>query len=191
MKVKRGDTKRLKFKRIKKADKSIITELPDKLFFTVKYNCYEKKFLFQKSLTNGITYNEKDNYYYFKIMPKDTDNLPYGEVVFDIEVIVGEDKATIAEGVIDITEEVTHACNEECVGLNDEEVIIENDDYEEIITLEENLDSGTNDYEELTNQPKINDVILKGNKTSNELNLQGKMQALSNIEIEKLLGGNL
>lgn len=67
----------------------------------------------------------------------------------------------------------------------DELVVIE-DDSTEIVTLEENI-GGTNNYEYLTNQPKINDVTLIGNKTSSDLKLQHEMEALSNMDIENLL----
>lgn len=46
---------------------------------------------------------------------------------------------------------------------------------------------GTDDYEELENKPQINDVELLGNKTSTELNLQEKMDSLTNTDIEEIL----
>lgn len=67
----------------------------------------------------------------------------------------------------------------------DELVVIE-DGSTEIVTLEENI-GGTNNYEYLINQPKINDVTLIGNKTSSDLKLQDEMEALSNMDIENLL----
>lgn len=42
-------------------------------------------------------------------------------------------------------------------------------------------------YEELSDLPQINDVTLLGNKTSNDLELQDKMDSLTNQEIEELL----
>ena len=54
-----------------------------------------------------------------------------------------------------------------------------------------NLDFGGQycniNYNVLTNKPKINDVTLINNKTSEELGLQDKMEALSVQEIEKIL----
>ena len=67
----------------------------------------------------------------------------------------------------------------------DEIVVIEND-AEEIVTFEENV-GGTNNYNYLSNKPKINSIELIGNKTSSELKLQDEMNALSNIDIENLL----
>ncbi len=45
-------------------------------------------------------------------------------------------------------------------------------------------------FERLDNKPKINSVELIGNKTSEQLKLQSTMQPLTNIEIERLIGGN-
>lgn len=46
---------------------------------------------------------------------------------------------------------------------------------------------GTTDYNKLTNKPSINAVELIGNKTSDELYLQDKMDTLTNNDIEELL----
>ena len=44
----------------------------------------------------------------------------------------------------------------------------------------------TSNYEQLNNLPKINDVQLKGNKTSKELKLQDEMDSISNLDIDKI-----
>ena len=50
---------------------------------------------------------------------------------------------------------------------------------------------GTKDYEKLVNQPKINSIILIGDKTSNELKLQDKMSEVTLQEIDEIIyGGN-
>lgn len=76
--------------------------------------------------------------------------------------------------------------NNECtclVGLNGTEVVEEQnaDAIAQIWDVIDELrlsggggEGGTTDYERLSNQPKINGVILMGNKTSDELNLQPK-----------------
>lgn len=43
------------------------------------------------------------------------------------------------------------------------------------------------DYERLDNKPQINDVTLIGNKTSLQLDLQDRMDTISNMDIEALL----
>ena len=112
MNITRGDTTEIKFKRTT-ADGQVITEKPDKMFFTVKENYYLKDFLFQKRLEdNSITYDEETNYYMLTINPEDTNNLSYKDYVYDIEIIDGDKVKTIAKGRLKITEEVTFAENE-------------------------------------------------------------------------------
>lgn len=53
--------------------------------------------------------------------------------------------------------------------------------FESIIRVSDG--SGTNDYNGLINQPKINEVKLIGNRTLEELGLN----TISNIELEELL----
>ena len=67
-----------------------------------------------------------------------------------------------------------------------EEFVIIEPTTKEIVTSEENI-GGTSNYEDLTNKPQINSVVLVGNKTSSDLKLQGEMEALSNMDIENLL----
>ena len=43
------------------------------------------------------------------------------------------------------------------------------------------------DYHTIINKPKINNIELIGNKTSLELELQDKMEAISNLELERIL----
>lgn len=47
---------------------------------------------------------------------------------------------------------------------------------------------GAKSYNKLLDKPSINDVVLVGNKTGEQLHLQDKMESLSNLEIERLLG---
>lgn len=112
MNMTRGDTYEFKFQR-KNQNKEVITEKPDKMYFTVKENYYLKDFLFQKRLEdNSITYDEETNYYMLTINPEDTNNLSYKDYVYDIEIIDGDKVKTIAKGTLKITEEVTFAKNE-------------------------------------------------------------------------------
>ena len=50
----------------------------------------------------------------------------------------------------------------------------------------ENIGSTTN-YNNLENKPKINNIELKDNKTSEQLVLQGKMEKIKNSEIEEMI----
>ena len=108
----RGDTKSFKFQR-KTTNNEVITEKPNKMFFTVKKYYYSKSFLIQKILDKDIIYNEEDNYYYFTIDPYDTNELNYSDdYVFDIEIITDNKVKTIAKGNFIIEKEVTFAENE-------------------------------------------------------------------------------
>lgn len=71
--------------------------------------------------------------------------------------------------------------------MNEEIIEIIEEDKEELTIIEDGLTIGTNNYEELENKPQINDVELLGNKTSTELNLQEKMDSLTNTDIEEIL----
>ena len=48
--------------------------------------------------------------------------------------------------------------------------------------------NNANNYELNTHKPSINSVELLGNKDSDSLGLQDKMDAMSNFDIENLLG---
>ena len=43
------------------------------------------------------------------------------------------------------------------------------------------------DYNALSNKPSINEIVLIGNKTSDQLGLQEEMDVISNTDIEDLL----
>ena len=45
----------------------------------------------------------------------------------------------------------------------------------------------TKNYEILDNKPKRNSVELVGNKNANDLNLQERIEVLTNLEIEEIL----
>lgn len=71
--------------------------------------------------------------------------------------------------------------------MEEELVVIENDDIEEIVIIEEGATGGTDNYNYLNNKPQINNIELKGNKTSRQLGLQEEMDSLTNMEIEEIL----
>lgn len=83
----------------------------DEIYFTVKESFTNKKILFQKKLSDGgiISTNTE---YRFRIEPEDTNNLDYGDYVFDIELVQGNIIKQTSVGKLTITEEVTFASNE-------------------------------------------------------------------------------
>lgn len=110
MQLIRGDTFKFKFRRID-AQGAIIKNIAPNLFFTVKRNAGDKNYIFQKTLQDGISFDE-DWYYHVTVEPEDTNNMKFGDYVYDIEVIAGEYKQTISKGVLSIDTEVTWAINE-------------------------------------------------------------------------------
>lgn len=106
----RGDTYSFKFQRFKNGE--VISELPNKLYFTVKEKNCSSNVAFQKKLDDGIVKSEEDNYYHVTINPEDTDGLSYLEYVWDIEVITDTYKKTLASGILRFKKEVTLPENE-------------------------------------------------------------------------------
>lgn len=71
--------------------------------------------------------------------------------------------------------------------VEEELTTLEEDNEEEFVTVEEDIAGGTNNYNNLNNKPKINNVELVGNKTSKDLKIQDEMESLTNMEIEEIL----
>ena len=110
----RGDTSPVyKFQR--KNESGVITTKPQKMWITFKKNCCDSDCVFQKSLENKeITYSETDNYYRFRILSNDTQELKYGDYGFDIAIIDenGEKKTLKNNGILKVVTHYTHKCNE-------------------------------------------------------------------------------
>lgn len=85
----------------------------DEIYMTVKRSAEHPQFIFQKSLSKGTIERTDPGEYQFEIEPEDTDNLPYGTYVFDIELIKKNEIKTTFVGKFIITHEVTFAGNEE------------------------------------------------------------------------------
>lgn len=73
-------------------------------------------------------------------------------------------------------------------------VLLEKDGYETTIVpinvsvlYFDGSSSGTRNYEELRNQPSINDKVLIGDRTSEELGLQDSMDVITIEEIDEIL----
>ena len=84
------------------------------IYMTCKKNNKERTPLFQKSLSSGTITKIDDGDYQFFIEPEDTNDLQFGEYVFDIELINDSDpriKQTVS-GTLRLAEETTWAVNE-------------------------------------------------------------------------------
>lgn len=109
----RGDTSPVyKFQRI--SENGVIETKATKMWITFKENPNEKKFVFQKTLENGIDFSEEDFCYRFKINSEDTENLYASDYGFDIAIIneSGEKKTILNKGVLKLIEHYTHKENE-------------------------------------------------------------------------------
>lgn len=106
----RGDTTTLHFHRLD-AGGRIIQEKANKLFFTVKKKFTDTNYILQKTIDD--IYFDSFFEYHITIDPSDTDGKPYGNYVYDIEVIdEDERKRTISRGIIAFTQESTWVNNE-------------------------------------------------------------------------------
>lgn len=109
MEITRGDTSKWKFRRLD-MDGEPILERADKCWFSVKTGDMQENTVIQKTI-DDMEFNE-DGFYSFTIEPEDTNNLQYGNYVYDIEVIQGNYKQTISKGEFIINYEVTFVNNE-------------------------------------------------------------------------------
>lgn len=105
----RGDTCQLKWQRLDEEGEPI-TDIPDKMYFTVKKGFKTQNPIVQKTLEDMELGD--DDYWHIVIAPDETDGLAYGEYVFDLEVINAGIKQTIAMGTFTVGCEVTFARNE-------------------------------------------------------------------------------
>lgn len=100
-----------KFQR-KYSDGTVIPTLPQKMWITFKKNSNCNESLFQKTLEDGITFEE--GYYKFQLFSEDTYELNYGVYGFDIAIIneQGEKKTLLNDGELEIVRHYTKKRNE-------------------------------------------------------------------------------
>ena len=109
MNIIRGDTAKFKFQRLDANGEPILIRA-QRIYFTVKLKYTDAAFILQKTIDDMTFDNE--GFYHFVIEPSDTDNLMFGDYVYDIEVITDEYKQTISLGKLALMKEVTHVGNE-------------------------------------------------------------------------------
>lgn len=105
----RGDTEIFKFQRLDLNGDPILTEA-NKCWFSVKNTDNEQQVVLQKTIED-MTFDE-EGWYRFTINPQDTNELQYGDYVYDVEVIQDGYKQTISKGQFIIEYEVTFVNNE-------------------------------------------------------------------------------
>ena len=76
------------------------------IYFTVKSRLADEVPVFEKNLSNGITYID-NNTFRVRVEPDDTIELEPGIYVYDIEVSVGKDVYTVLRGTMLIVSDVS------------------------------------------------------------------------------------
>lgn len=105
----RGDTTLLKKFRIKDKNGEVLNLTSnEQLYFTLKTDANSKNVILQKTIGNGIEF--KDGYYHIIMETNDTNELPYADYQYDIElksIYPKEIVKTIINGTITLTDEIT------------------------------------------------------------------------------------
>ena len=76
------------------------------LYFTVKKKASDEVFIFQKSLTDGIS-KVDDTTYRVRVAPEDTNGVVTGKYAYDLQIGVGTDIYTLLMGSLTIIQDVT------------------------------------------------------------------------------------
>lgn len=108
----RGDYTKKKINILDKTDLNTNIDF-NEIYITFKKSTKSQDFLFQKKLSTGEIQKNEDGSYTFEILPEDTNQLKFGDYVFDIELVcsVPKIKQTFL-GNLYLLEEVTYALNE-------------------------------------------------------------------------------
>lgn len=77
----------------------------DSAFMTCKEVPTREEFVFQKSLSDGIT--QEDGIMVVRIAPNDTKEAEAGEYFYDFQIGVGQDVFTIMNGTLSLMQNVT------------------------------------------------------------------------------------
>lgn len=78
----------------------------DTAFFTCKKSYSDDEYVFQKSLTSGISMIEAGQYA-VRVAPADTKDLDAGKYFYDLEIGVNGDVFTVKKGVLEIEADAT------------------------------------------------------------------------------------
>jgi hypothetical protein len=77
----------------------------DSAFMTCKEIPTEEDFIFQKTLSDGIT--QSDGIMVVRVAPNDTKEIDAGEYFYDLQIGVGQDVFTIMIGTLSLMQNVT------------------------------------------------------------------------------------
>ena len=108
----RGDIRNFKIA-VKETSGDLTALEFDDIFFTAKMTFMNTDYILQKRLSDGDITKDEEGYYLFSLLPEDTNNLPFGEYDFDIELLKNGAIKQTTLGKLMITPEVTYQSNEE------------------------------------------------------------------------------
>lgn len=75
-------------------------------YFSVKKNTTDEEYVFQKSLSDGITKVETGKYR-VRVAPADTKDEDLGTYFYDLQIGLGDDIYTVMRGKLEIVYEIT------------------------------------------------------------------------------------
>lgn len=107
----RGDTCPIQFELLDANKNPVSIDSSTEIYFTVKQSYSSEEALFQKKFSNNDIVQE-NGFCSLVILPTDTNQLNYGNYVYDLCIKSGDYTHTLAIGQLSLTNEVTHARNE-------------------------------------------------------------------------------
>lgn len=86
-----------------------ITTTPREIYFSVKENYDDENYLIQKRMTEGDIVSRGNGEWQIRLIPRDTEKLPFGKYYCDVKVIdeYGLNFIVVAPQVFEILETVT------------------------------------------------------------------------------------
>lgn len=112
----RGDTTEIGFTVAYEDGSPYTLTAEDKLYFTVKKNWYTEQFVVQKTIGNGIEFNEYTGEYVVTLTDLCTCGMECRDYVYDIESIINYNgkpiTTTLAKGKLVLDTEATYRSNE-------------------------------------------------------------------------------
>lgn len=78
----------------------------DTAYFSCKANADDEEYVFQKSLSDGIS-NVESSKYRVRVAPEDTSDIEVGSYYYDLEIGANSDIYTILKGTLKVEQDVT------------------------------------------------------------------------------------
>lgn len=161
----------------------------DAAYFSCKRNSQDENYLFQRSLSNGIT-KRAENQYVVRITPDNTALLEPGQYWYDLEIEKNGDIFTIFRGVLELLPEITTPTGNISTSISWGDIIGDIDDQLDLqlelgtkadaLSLSTVATSGL--YSDLSGTPNLAAVATSGsyNDLSNKPTIPTKTSDLTN-----------